>query len=99
MKKKSLTLIGGLAVILVVLNILTLLSASTAKTSGDNIEKVTAPNQESAMENEEFTIAVYEPPTIDGTNVALGGLCEATSFTDVYPATNANDGTRDAGSY
>lgn len=99
MKKSSLIITAVLLTVFVALQIFVGAANSPVKSSGDNISVVTAPDQDAAMENEQFTVVEYVPPTIEGTNIALDGHCEANGFNDVYMATCANDGTRDAGSY
>ena len=60
---------------------------------------VTAPDQKEAMENEQFTTTEYVPREFEGENVARKGLMVSNGYTDVYPATNANDGSSDATCY
>lgn len=99
MKKSGLIIIAILAIVLIGMNVLVITSQSSIKTTGDDLTIVTAPDQAEAMENEQFTEVVYEPVKIDGTNVAPNGLCTANGYTDVYPATCANDGSVDGASY
>lgn len=99
MKKNGLIVIAILVVVLIGMGIFVNVGNSSVKTTGNNLQVVTAPDQEEAMENEQFTIAEYHSEEIEGTNVALDGFCDANGYTDVYPATLANDGDRDAASY
>lgn len=99
MKKKSLVIIAILLTLFIAMQVFVSATNSPVKSTGGNVSVVTAPEQDAAMEHEEFTVVEYVPPTMEGTNVALDGHCEANGFNDVYPATGANDGSRDAGSY
>lgn len=99
MKKKSIIIIAVLAVVLVGMMIFVNVGKSSVKMSKDNLQKVTAPDQEEAMENEMFTEFVYVPKEMEGTNVALLGRVVSNGYTDVYPASEAINGSADGGSY
>lgn len=99
MKKKEIIVAAVLAVVLVAMFAFVKISGSASSPKKSNITVVTAPDQDEAMENEQFIVEEYVSPVIDGTNVALDGLMTSNGYTDVYPATNANDGTSDAASY
>lgn len=99
MKKKSIILIAILTVVLVGMMIFVNAGNSSVKMSKDNLVQVTAPDQEEPMENEMFTIKVYTPPVIEGTNVALDGRVTSNGHTDVYPAAEAINGDAEGGSY
>lgn len=99
MKKRNIIIIAVLAIVLVGMLVFVNVGKSSVKMSKDNLQKVTAPDQEEAMENEMFTPFVYEPPVIKGTNVALDGRVTANGYTDVYPAAEAINGSADGGSY
>lgn len=99
MKKKGIIIIAVMAVLLIVMWILDGIGTSPAKMSKSNLTVVTAPDQDEAMENEQFTVAEYIPPKINGKNVAIGSRASANGYTDVYPATNAVDGRRESISY
>lgn len=100
MKKSGIIIIVILAVVLVGMGAFVKTNTtSVSNTPKGDVKLVTAPDQEEAMENQNFTEAVYVPPVIEGKNVALDGLLDANGYTDVYPATNANDGSSKGGSY
>lgn len=99
MKKSGLIMIAILAIVLAGMNIFVYIGKSPIHTDGDNLQVVTAPDQEEAMENEQFTVPVYDPVVIEGKNVAPEGLCDANGYSDVYPATYANDGSPIGASY
>ncbi|MCR5837586.1 MAG: discoidin domain-containing protein [Lachnospiraceae bacterium] len=99
MNKKSIVIAAILLVVALGVNCFVAAGSKEAKMSDKNLQVVTAPDQKEAMENEQFTIAEYVPEKIDGTNVARKGHCEANGYTDVYPATYANDGTAEGTSY
>ncbi|MBR3646281.1 MAG: discoidin domain-containing protein [Lachnospiraceae bacterium] len=99
MKKKEIVIIASMAVVFVALFAFVTISNAAGNPNKDNITVIAAPNQQEAMENDLFKVEEYVSPEIDGTNVAKDGLMTSNGFTDVYPATNANDGTCDAASY
>lgn len=99
MKKKGLIIIAVLAVLLVIMQILVNVGKSPAKMSDKNLTVVTAPDQDEAMENEQFKIEEYKSPEIKGTNVAIGAIASDNGYTDVYPASQAVDGRRESSSY
>lgn len=99
MKKKGIIIIAVLLVIFAALAIVVNMGEAPAKMSKGNLEVVTAPDQEEAMENENFIIEEYVPPVIEGKNVALNSRATANGFTDVYTASYAVDGRRESTSY
>lgn len=99
MKKKNIILIAILTVVLVGMLIFVNVGNSSVKMSDNNLTKVTAPDQEEAMENEMFTVKIYKSPEIKGTNVAKDARATANGYTDVYPAAEAVNGSADGGSY
>lgn len=99
MNKKGIIVIAAMAALLAVMGILVGIGSSPAKMAKKNLTVVTAPDQDEAMENEQFTVAEYISPKINGKNVAIGSRASANGYTDVYPATNAVDGRRESISY
>lgn len=99
MKNKVSIIIIGLAILFVVMQILVVVGNMPAKSSKKNVTLVTAPDQEEAMENEQFTIAEFEMPEIKGKNVALNKTATSNGYTDVYEAPYAIDGLTALASY
>lgn len=99
MKKKGLIVIAVLLVVFIGLVIAVKSGDSSTKMSDSNLKVVTAPDQESAEENEQFTVPEYVPEEIKGENVALTGKASANGYTDVYTPVYANDGDRNTTSY
>lgn len=99
MKKKGLIVIIVLAALLVVMQVLVIVGNTPTKSSSKNITNVTAPDQEEAMENEQFTIAEFVMPEIKGKNVAVNKRALDNGYNDVYDASLAIDGLDRNGSY
>jgi hypothetical protein len=99
MKKSGLIIIAILAVVLAALTIYVNGGNSTPKMSSDNLKVVTAPDQKEVQTHPMFTPFVYEPKKMEGTNVALEGRVNANGYTDVYPASEAINGSAEGGSY
>lgn len=99
MKKKSIIIASVLVALFVVMGIVVLVGNSSAKMKENNLKVVTAPDQDEAMENEQFTVPEYKSAKVKGTNVALEGKASANGYTDVYTPVYANDGDRNATSY
>jgi hypothetical protein len=97
--KKPVKIIGIIIVVLAVaLNALVLVG-NAGSTGSKEVTLVTAPDQESAMENEQFTVAEFEMPEIKGKNVAINTRAIDNGYNDVYDASLAIDGTADGPSY
>lgn len=99
MKKKSIIAVSVLAAVFVVMGIIVLVGNSSANMKDKNVKVVTAPDQDEAMENEQFTVPEYKSAKVKGKNVALDGKASANGYTDVYTPVYANDGDRNTTSY
>lgn len=99
MKKKSIIVASVLLALFVVMGIVVLVGNSSANMKDKNLKVVTAPDQDEAMENEQFTIPEYKSAKVKGKNVALDGKASANGYTDVYTPVYANDGDRNTTSY
>ncbi len=97
--KKSLKIAGIVVLTLaLVVNILVIVGNANGAKSKD-VTVVTAPDQKEAMENEKFTVPVFEEPDIKGKNVAINKRAVDNGYNDVYDASLAVDGTADGPSY
>ena len=99
MKKKGIIIIAILAVVLIAMQIFVNVGNSSAKMTKKNLTVVKTPDQEEAMENDQFKVKEYKSPTIEGKNVALNAIASDNGYTDVYPASQAVDGRRESSSY
>lgn len=99
MKKKRNIIALVLFALFVVMSIIVLVGNSSATMKDKNLKVVTAPDQEEAMENEQFTVPEYKSAKVKGKNVALDGKASANGYTDVYTPVYANDGDRNTTSY
>ena len=99
MKKKSIIVVAVLLVLFLAMGAIVLIGNSSAEMNKKNLKVVTAPNQDEAMENEQFTVPEYKSAKVEGKNVALDGKASANGYTDVYTPVYANDGDRNTTSY
>ena len=99
MKKKSIIVVAVLLVLFLAMGAIVLIGNSSAEMNKKNLKVVTAPNQNEAMENEQFTVPEYKSAKVEGKNVALDGKASANGYTDVYTPVYANDGDRNTTSY
>ena len=99
MKKKGIIVTSVLLALFVVMGIVVLVGNSSASMKDKNVKVVTAPDQDEAMENEQFTVPEYKSAKVEGKNVALEGKASANGYTDVYTPVYANDGDRNTTSY
>lgn len=99
MKKKSNIIALVLFALFVIMSIVVLVGNSSSNMEDKNLKVVTAPDQDEAMENEQFTIPEYKSAKVKGKNVALDGKASANGYTDVYTPVYANDGDRNTTSY
>lgn len=99
MKKKSIIVVAVLLVLFLAMGAIVLIGNSSAEMNKKNLKVVTAPNQDEAMENEQFTVTEYKSAKVEGKNVALDGKASANGYTDVYTPVYANDGDRNTTSY
>lgn len=99
MKKKSIIVVAVLLVLFLAMGAIVLIGNASAEMNKKNLKVVTAPNQDEAMENEQFTVPEYKSAKVEGKNVALDGKASANGYTDVYTPVYANDGDRNTTSY
>lgn len=99
MKRIIIAIVLCLAILFTGMRVVITMGSGSISMKAENLTKVTVPAQESAQENEAFTVEEYVPPVIEGTNVALEGVATANAYNDVYEAKFANDGNRKGSSY
>lgn len=94
-------IIGLLTVVLIAVTVYGVLGIKKQPQVMDplNLTVYTAPEQSAAMENPNFIKEEYVPVLPEGTNIALDGKVQASSFADVYTPRKTIDGNVNGVSY